>query len=404
MFAADDLDLIGPLYDAAIDGTRWPDWLARLAKRFDAPIAQIGARVPRGPLLGFFHVHGIDEATLAVTLPRYLELGSEDLLDPANVARDDHPARLKRLSNPARLEAIVHGAAFRSDELVQHEDFVRSRIYEEVRAPLGMFYHLGKYVIRDSRVEACFNCSRGAEAQPFSRLDCERFDYLGVHVRRAVLVHERMLALDFERRAGLQALETLSQALALVAPDRRLVFANAAARHHLESDRVLRLDGDRVRGVAHSLDRELGAAIERATEAVVAGRSEAGQWLHATQDCNGDSALNAFVTPLWNTLIAERPELVGRPLAAVFLDDPRRDARARVRQWERLFGLTPAQARVLEAARSGDDIETIAAALGIKRDTVRSHFKALYRATGTASRAALIRAAYVAESALGGLA
>ena len=55
-----------------------------------------------------------------------------------------------------------------------------------------------------------------------------------------------------------------------------------------------------------------------------------------------------------------------------------------------LFRLTPSEARVTQRLAAGQDVPTIASALGVQRNTVQSHVKQVLLKTGTSRQAALV--------------
>jgi DNA-binding CsgD family transcriptional regulator len=54
------------------------------------------------------------------------------------------------------------------------------------------------------------------------------------------------------------------------------------------------------------------------------------------------------------------------------------------------FGLTPKEAAVAEAIAAGSGIDRVASALGIGRETVRFHLRAIFQKTDTHSQAQLV--------------
>jgi DNA-binding CsgD family transcriptional regulator len=54
------------------------------------------------------------------------------------------------------------------------------------------------------------------------------------------------------------------------------------------------------------------------------------------------------------------------------------------------FGLTPAEARLVQRLVSGDSLRSAAKVLGIKYETVRTHLKSIFQKTGARRQAELV--------------
>jgi DNA-binding NarL/FixJ family response regulator len=68
---------------------------------------------------------------------------------------------------------------------------------------------------------------------------------------------------------------------------------------------------------------------------------------------------------------------------AVFINDPERHNEPPTGVLARLYGLTEAEARLLQALIVGKNLETFAEEVGVSMNTVRSHLKQVFRKTGT---------------------
>jgi DNA-binding CsgD family transcriptional regulator len=90
------------------------------------------------------------------------------------------------------------------------------------------------------------------------------------------------------------------------------------------------------------------------------------------------------------------PVLAGAPpRAIVLIADP--DARPVPTEevWRRLFGLTPAEARLAALLASGLRVDECSDALAVSQATVRTHVKRLLHKTGSRTQSDLMRALVV---------
>ena len=385
--------VLGGIYDAALAPARWPTALAQIKLMFGAFFAQIAVRSTQQHHLQYLHWHGIEDEQVRAVLPRYQALMNEDPTETDNLLAEHHPAMRNGLCPRERLTAIASGAAFHSLEFLTAEQYRDNALYREIRRPLGMEHVLIKRLIENDGMQAAIGFARGPGEAPFSRADCDRLDRLGTHLRRAVLVHERLLSLDMERRAGMQALDSLSTALLLVAGDGKLIHASAAARELIASGTVLTVHDGQVGARDDDVHGLLRDAIAAASAASLAHEAFTGRYLLMPRGC-GLQPLGVLVsTPPPQP---DAAQLHGRALAHVLIHDPALDGAAEEMHWQHVFAISAAEARVLRCVARGDDDGSTAAALGLSVNTVRTHIKALLRATGTGSRLDLLRAAFLA--------
>ena len=73
------------------------------------------------------------------------------------------------------------------------------------------------------------------------------------------------------------------------------------------------------------------------------------------------------------------------------MTDPRKPIETPQEILQRLFGLSPREAEVLGLLVKGDDMQAVAARLGIDIETVRSHVKHIMDTTGVSRQADLVR-------------
>ena len=182
------------------------------------------------------------------------------------------------------------------------------------------------------------------------------------------------------RLVGLSPLESLVDRLAapvlIMDGAGTLRHANAHGLQALERADFLAVRDGRVeirdaRGAADWTRMLAGAAS--LPDALAHGGSGLSLRVH---DDNGRSAvLTAY--PLRGL-----PQLPGRPTAAVFVSYP--DASAQGKEsLQKLFGLTPAEARLAELLVQGMDLAELREKLQLSRETVKSQLSSLFDKTGT---------------------
>ena len=388
---------VGAIYEAALDPSRWRAALGHLVGVFDATFAQIGVRYREHLEFSFLHWYGVPDELVARYLPRYAELQGTDYADPTTMDDPAHPAWHNGRSTLERLTAIRQGAAFIPTEIVSAAEIVTNPSHTEVRVPLGLDSANACLLVLDLDMtrQGGLAVMRPPGAPPFNRADCDRLDAFAVHVRRALVLHERFAALDLERRGALQGLEDAPTALVVAGADARPLFINRAARRVLDADDGLCIERECLRGHDASATQHLHAAIAAAARASLTGTAAPGANLLLLARGGGESrAVNVLPLPSAASALPDGR----RALALLVINDMDLGEAAASRTWREAFGITAAQARILGEVVRGADTTTIAARLGLAVSTVRTHLKALFRATGTHDQAALVRTAILARA------
>jgi DNA-binding CsgD family transcriptional regulator len=178
-----------------------------------------------------------------------------------------------------------------------------------------------------------------------------------------------------------QLADLLPQGVILCDARARVVFANRIAQGMLAGREGLRL------GPANDLCASVPAEttalrrlIQAASSPDVASRESAGaiRISHAA-----GQGLPLLVCPLRAARTVIR--------AVIFIGDHRcsiRRAQQAIRRW---YGLTPTEARLATTLAEGATLEQAAAAMGVTRNTIRTHLKRVFAKTGTNRQGALVR-------------
>ena len=176
-------------------------------------------------------------------------------------------------------------------------------------------------------------------------------------------------------------LDKLAVGVIIVAEDARILHANAAARHMLEARSPVVSLG----GCLGALDAELTKELRRAitvvrTDAAHIGGSGIGVPL-TDKDM---TAAAAHVLPLARRDARERRGSVSA--AVVFVARANLMPPADIGTVARIYGLTPAETRVLQHLLAGASLTEAATALGVSETTAKTHRNHIFLKTGVSRR------------------
>lgn len=361
-------DLVGAIYDCAVDPELWPETLGRLASelRFATAVLALTSLPSGRQLLNI--TSGISPEWMA-RLADY----AGDIVDmwggPAVMESYpfDRPSVLSRV-NPA---GLTSGNPF----------------VEQWGRPQGLFDTMVVILTHDAQAIGNIGFGRHIDAGPIEDRDIELTRLYIPHLQRAVHIGRlldvaRLTASSFE-----QVLGALTMPVMLVDRDLALVHANDAGWSFLADDGGLALRDGRLAAHSPVTQRLLVDTVEQA------GFDEAGLsggGIGIPVLAGADSGVSALhVLPLSHGAV--RLGLGHGAAAAIFVAGASTTPGRACKVLSVLYALTPAETRVLEQIAAGRSGGVAANELGIAPSTVKTHLLRIFDKTGTRSQADLAR-------------
>src|SRR6266700_2275112 len=213
------LDLVGAIYDAALDAELWPDVLNRIGDTVGGPEVMFGIYDPATGLSNLL-------------APRVDPIVVDCLLDWAP-------------RNPLLPFSIgvSPGKVFTCGDFLTHDAFCGSAFYNEWWRPAGYDTEpLASNLLADDGAAGIFTSYRSFNRAPFDRRQKAQFAALAQHLVRAVAMQRRLYHLTLESESALAGFDTLQQGVVLVDMQARPLFVNRVARALLDAGDGLRLD------------------------------------------------------------------------------------------------------------------------------------------------------------------
>lgn len=330
-------DVVALIYEAALNGTRWPDAVRAVADVTGASQC----------VLHFFDGGGLTGGLAPMMSPDAIK---------------SYKDRWSSYS-PHWRHAVLYpvGKIFHFDDESEREAIRRTAIYHDWWEPQGLGFGMrGANLVADDEgtVMASVYKARGEE---FSGSEKSRFDGLIHHLVRGVEIHRRLRLAQLASVQGTDAAQT-----GFVVVDRRgrLLSDDGPTCAGLAEAGFLVSDGTRRR--LRTYDRRL--------ERLVAGEG-------GTCEAKGTDGLELrfTVVPVQRGTDAGPHWLqIDQPAALIHISVPAEQRRSRIQNLVASYRLTRAEAEVaLEIAR-GDGRAAVAERLGIRESTVRSHLTAIF--------------------------
>jgi len=367
MYSAEQLgSLIGSVYDASIDGSRWPDFLTQLAE-------QLGGVLPTL----FIHDTRAHSGALAINVG--YEVGTVR-------AYQEHFAE-RNLWLRSGSHLLTPGSVRTSHMMCSRRAFLGSEWYADYCRPLNISQGIGATMHKDSMVTSNVAIFAGEDRAEFGSEEIALLKALMPHMQRALKIHMHVAASDLRQRELAEAMEPLAVGVILVSKDARVIFANASAQRLLKQRDGLMTDRNGLRAIQSREAAALRALI--ACTATEGGRvhPQSGGGLNVTR-ANGLRALQVLVSPIRPLQSAHLGE---RAVAAIYVTDPEAMPEKPEVVFARLYNLTAAEAKVAAIIVRGRSGRQAAQELNVSYNTIKSHLKRIFAKTGTARQGDLIR-------------
>jgi DNA-binding CsgD family transcriptional regulator/PAS domain-containing protein len=355
-------DVIGAIYDCAIDPALWPATCRKIAD--------------------------LSESTAGGICVHDLRHAQNDQLFVFGY----QPEFLERLGNgyaqsPMAISDIVSDNGDVSTLSMPRFEILESRFYREVMQPFGLLDLIWFPALRTGSRAASMHASRSGEAPHYQQREISLFRLLSPHVCRALAISDALDIRSLKSEMLEKTLDGLAAGVFLTARDGRVVHMNAAAERQIRTGSSIRIVKDRL----FPTDPAARAALSKAIEG--SARDDAGTGLSdhcvAIPDAEGAGYL-ATLLPI------ERGQRRGvlAPFAAsvaVFMQDPVQAPLMPGEAFARLYKLTGGELRVLSALAQGLGGKDAATMLGIGEATVRTHLQRIFSKTGMPRQTDLLR-------------
>jgi DNA-binding CsgD family transcriptional regulator len=181
------------------------------------------------------------------------------------------------------------------------------------------------------------------------------------------------------------ALDNIAIGVIIVAEQGRIVHANHAARRMLEDKTPVVSLGGFLAALRPQLTKELHHAIALA-ESDAPAIAPGGIGVPLME--RGMQPATAYVMPLVSADLPARDE--AQAVAAVFVTPANGVPPFEIGTVSRMFGLTPAEARLLQEFVDGASLAEAATTLGISEATARTHRNHIFLKTGVSRRTDLL--------------
>jgi DNA-binding CsgD family transcriptional regulator/PAS domain-containing protein len=358
-------DLIGSIYDCALDPSRWERTLGDISEALDCfalLLASTDLRHERLLLHKCIGVEAYQFERLSIYLPEVCAMQRGALASSRSL---DEPHVMSRHLSPAYIE--------------------KSPYFQEWQNPAGMVDFMMFFLMHEPMHLSTFGVGRNERQGIVTEREIALGKLLLPHLRRAVTISKVLDARTIVGTRLAEALDALRCAVVLANEHGTILHANHSAEHMLDKGGPIQSAQGLLQATAPSAASELRCAITVAA-ANEAGIGKTGLAIRLSEP--DAPPIFAHVLPLTGSDF--RIRLQPAAVAAVFIGAPP-DAQEGADAVAAAFGLTPAETKVLASLFAGRTLAETAATLDIARPTAKTHLEHIFLKTGVTRQAELMR-------------
>jgi len=357
------LALIGRIYGAALQPEAWAEFVDDLADLY-AGTAAISSQGTRGVGARIHASSGLDPAF--------------------GRTYEEYYSQVRPWAGT--VGAAAPGQVFIPQWLVGAE-YECCEYYNDWLKPQGIHHLFSIPLDRERPLSTFLTISRSRKFGEFTAEELTLSRKLVPHLQRAVEMHRQLFAVTQQRDAAMQSLEGLGVGAVLVTCDGRVRFANRLAETILAradglAARRGRLEA-RTPAITASLHRLIGEAASTG-----AGLGVASGGILALPRTEGDD-LHVLVCPF---AMGSGGWLgPAMPTALVFIHESSGDFTLQPEHLAQLYGLTPAEAKLVSALVGGISLDEYTDVAGISLATARTHLQRVFTKTGWHRQSDVVR-------------
>lgn len=361
------VELVGSIYEAALEPCRWRPVLQRLTKHFDSGV-------------GVLWTHDFSDDTVVLESPDpWCIVGADEA--SVNSFVSYYSSRNVWAPNARHLP---EGQTTVSSALYPDNLLPRTEFYCDWLRPLDLQFGIGSAVIKEETRDVKLSFLRSGKVGPFAPAEQQQLRSLLPHVRIALELHRKLQKSQLLATAACAALDRLTFGVVLVSRDGSVLHANRAAQELASSSGAFSFKAGSLHCAVSSSDVKLrlmlkGAALTGAGVGACTG---------GALKLRGERGIaHVVVAPMW---MAQAP--FGAPVAAVvFCSDSDQSTRSLSGALRTLHGLTAAEAKLADAVLAGMSLQEYAEARNLSINTVRCQLKAIGQKTGVRRQVDLVR-------------
>tara|TARA_B110000503_G_scaffold15916_1_gene22544 strand:- start:69 stop:1241 length:1173 start_codon:yes stop_codon:yes gene_type:complete len=383
---SDFSNLIGLLYQGALEPQPWQSALPALREALDAQVVSLVLRPPsaddEGVILNCVRQdESVDNSHVTLADPNDWEVSAY---------REQFFSLDPFVSLP--LDKVIA-----LEDILPDKDLVTSDYYLHYLKPINLFRILGVDTSEPGGMLARLRFSRRASEPRFKATERQLLTLLTPHLSRAIEIYAKLNRMTSERDLYAGAVNQLSVASIILDEQGRMLTTNAVGRALLDQGEGLSLRDGHLHIEGRNINKELQEALTSIIREQLHGETSMVRALRVPRP-GGRSDLGLVVRPVPASQWSEGQV---SPSAAVFISDPDLQESTSRPILGALFELTPAEANLATLLARGLSLAQVSVAQNVSQHTARAQLKSIFAKTGVSRQAELVRLVLKSVASLG---
>jgi len=284
---------------------------------------------------------------------------------------------------------LVPGAWYIDARDLGPQAMARHPFYRDFFNRFDLRSYVACLVERQPHYEVYFSMQRAMSQEAFSGEDTRKLDWVVPHMRTAIAMRERTLALSTLASLSSRLIERLAFALIVYTPDRRLLLANTAGERWAR-----RLD-PAGKTAGWQLSRHFPDMLQAACDPATPLGAQAAR---ATDSLGNHAEVLVLPLPPAHAFASQWQQ----PAAMVVVHEAGAPSVLLDTALRNLYALTPAETRLASRVATGEALPEASRQLRIRHETARTQLKSIFLKTGCTSQPQLTHLLTKLSAALDG--
>ncbi|WP_104500236.1 helix-turn-helix domain-containing protein [Acinetobacter indicus] len=363
--------IIGLIYDAAMDTRLWPQVIEAIVHYTNSKTAIFTALDQLSPSYDFVHTYNIPQACIDAYQDERIKVIDMKL----------HAPLWQQIGVGDTIEQNLqsYGQMPGTDEYI---------FYERCLEPTGICHIAAVLLDRGQHRWAVLGIHRAPDVAPYQQKELDFLKHLGVHLRRALQIHRQLCQAKQQKLALGHILDHLKTGVLLLDQQSCLIYANSKAQETLNRSSLIELDRYNRLKVGRGFQAKLDQLIEGAGSDLSQWNKEPGGVIELT--AADQSTLMLTVIPFNLSQLKNTEGLPEQAYVAVFVTETGQKYYLAKDYLKQQYHLSNREVELCEVLINGYKLEEIAEHCKLTLSSVRTYFKNIYEKTGCTSQIELM--------------
>lgn len=363
------LSLIDDIYSAALDPSQWQNVVKRFVQAVGGETGQLHSN-SKLVLDTLWSPYGFGEEVMGLYAQYFHQY-------------DEWTLGADRGGLPA-CKAIT------GEGLVEFGDFRGTEFYNDFLKGFGFERLVCCYVdpgLTGDMPKTALCAYRPPGSEPFEPQALQLIDIIAPHVRRAVQLHWRIHDLEHHSATRTEALEHLKLGVALINESCKVTYLNRAAQAMIAARDGVSLINSELTAAVGEETLELSRILGESTRITTAKGDAFGHEIALSRPSGRPPyRVNVISVPRRGAFTVGRQHTA----SIAFIAESGTDMQAGIEAVAKVYGLSPAERRLLAVMVHGATLKQVAKRLGVSPSTAHTQLKSIFRRTDTHRQAELV--------------